>query len=50
MARRIAIDTMVLSHALGLRRLDVPDGWRDRAQACHQLIERNSDLWIPAPS
>jgi len=50
MARRIALDTNILSHALGVRRVDVTSEWRQRAQACQQFISKNRDLCIPAPA
>lgn len=47
--RHIAIDTVVLSCALGVRRIEMSSEWHEQGLACRQLFERNPDLALPAP-
>lgn len=47
--RASAIDTNVLSHAVGVRRLGVTEEWHLRALACDQLLQELEHVAIPAP-
>ena len=47
--RPSAIDTNVLLHAVGVRRLGVSSESHQRAQACNQLLEELEDVSVPAP-